>query len=571
MIASTLSGCITDNSSKPTTIAGLPQDAQDSPCDRVENAALLGLVGAAAGVGLALAFHEKGAVVAGAGLAGALLGSIIGRDMDTRACAEERIARKAGVTVEHERIMATTPAADSSQKKEPEATQVGHVTRWQDSGFAPGSAELTPQAREYFSSSARLYLPKPPDQQELNGLQGDKRVDYLATLEARNSVPILLVGNTDDIGSSRNNQQLSEARARAVGDVFRAAGIDPSRIFYWGAGETRPVADNRTEDGRARNRRVDMIEFQSRDIMLAYLRNDRPNTQYYRPPEREDSSAAASMRAEATAPGKTPSLPRKTRKSAEPKTSPQATVPAETQSSDSSGHGAAETKQGTMASTTSTEVTSVPAKVKVSAPTVKESGEPIVDFGGVRVETRPPSLYDKAGGAKPAGISFGLISKAFATTPPTASCADDRARRGGQVKSLSNDQPLDFNTADVLPGLNNVAWGSTVNDNLVVMVGMTVLRDSSRPISNPRVDVFPRWSRVRDKRAANPAYSLSTTVNTYEAKDGFVYRVFVDERQNVMSCVDLLIPYSGFKSSEGRLFYYMGNTEYMASYAPKKL
>ncbi len=71
------------------------------------------------------------------------------------------------------------------------------------------------------------------------------------------SVGMLITGHTDSSGPEAYNQQLSLARAQSVIDYFVAAGIDPSRLIASGAGESQPIADNSTVEGRARNRRVE--------------------------------------------------------------------------------------------------------------------------------------------------------------------------------------------------------------------------------------------------------------------------------------------------------------------------
>jgi len=79
---------------------------------------------------------------------------------------------------------------------------------------------------------------------------------------------LMLEGHTDSIGRATYNQALSQARASAVKrvliDRFR---IDASRIDSIGLGESQPVADNATEAGRARNRRVEAIIEASRQVM----------------------------------------------------------------------------------------------------------------------------------------------------------------------------------------------------------------------------------------------------------------------------------------------------------------
>jgi len=78
------------------------------------------------------------------------------------------------------------------------------------------------------------------------------------TLSARPTVRVSVEGHTDDKGSDAYNARLSERRAQAVADYLAKAGIASARLESHGFGESRPVADNTTEDGRARNRRVEL-------------------------------------------------------------------------------------------------------------------------------------------------------------------------------------------------------------------------------------------------------------------------------------------------------------------------
>ncbi len=67
---------------------------------------------------------------------------------------------------------------------------------------------------------------------------------------------IRINGHSDNSGSSRKNQRLSEERARAVFEYFINKGVQ-NKMLYKGYGDTMPFADNATEDGKARNRRVE--------------------------------------------------------------------------------------------------------------------------------------------------------------------------------------------------------------------------------------------------------------------------------------------------------------------------
>ena len=70
---------------------------------------------------------------------------------------------------------------------------------------------------------------------------------------------IEIVGHTDDVGDNDYNQKLSEQRAQAVGKYLIRSGVDASKIVTMGAGERTPVASNATEQGRADNRRVEVL------------------------------------------------------------------------------------------------------------------------------------------------------------------------------------------------------------------------------------------------------------------------------------------------------------------------
>lgn len=76
------------------------------------------------------------------------------------------------------------------------------------------------------------------------------------------SLKIEIQGHTDSIGSEKYNEKLSTARAIAVMEYLIAKGIDAERISASGYGETRPIAPNDTEVGRAKNRRVELAPIQ---------------------------------------------------------------------------------------------------------------------------------------------------------------------------------------------------------------------------------------------------------------------------------------------------------------------
>jgi OmpA-OmpF porin, OOP family len=103
-----------------------------------------------------------------------------------------------------------------------------------DLGFQSGSAKLTQDSQETVDALARV-------------------------LKANPAVEIVLEGHTDDTGSDAGNKALSTARAAAIEDGLVEAGVPSERIMVAGYGADRPATSNDTEEGRARNRRTEVV------------------------------------------------------------------------------------------------------------------------------------------------------------------------------------------------------------------------------------------------------------------------------------------------------------------------
>lgn len=78
-------------------------------------------------------------------------------------------------------------------------------------------------------------------------------------MEENPGVRVSVEGHTDDVGTVEYNQTLSEKRARAVADYFIQKGIAPERVSSAGYGKMKPKFDNSTEEGRAQNRRTELV------------------------------------------------------------------------------------------------------------------------------------------------------------------------------------------------------------------------------------------------------------------------------------------------------------------------
>lgn len=91
--------------------------------------------------------------------------------------------------------------------------------------------------------------------------ESQKIIDEIAEmLKSNPTLKISIEGHTDNVGNSQSNQTLSENRAKAVMNAIISKGNDKTRLLSKGWGQTKPIEDNKTEDGKAKNRRVEIVK-----------------------------------------------------------------------------------------------------------------------------------------------------------------------------------------------------------------------------------------------------------------------------------------------------------------------
>ncbi|WP_095108068.1 OmpA family protein [Pseudomonas sp. Irchel 3E20] len=96
------------------------------------------------------------------------------------------------------------------------------------------------------------------DSAELTSAARGTLTALMSKLNNADVVSIKVVGHTDSQGSDAYNQKLSERRASSVAAFLLSNGLAPEKLTSQGLGESQPVADNNTEEGRAQNRRVEL-------------------------------------------------------------------------------------------------------------------------------------------------------------------------------------------------------------------------------------------------------------------------------------------------------------------------
>jgi len=509
--------------------------ASDDPCS--SNSRNIGILGGAVlGIALSKAFGDgkSESMVAGAGL-GALFGGLVGADMDRRRCELTKVAKAHNLDIVMTDItLASGTPVQSAQSVDAPATSltrkpesVGMSFTIFDHGiqFVSGSATPSAEAVRAFSDVAEKYS-FIATEKDANAVQAAK--------DRTKKMRLLFVGHTDDTGSSETNADLSEERARAIAKIFSQHGFDASQIFYQGAGEVFPIDDNRTDAGRARNRRVEIVDLSNDESFAAFLATRRPNVAHYRPTTQV--SGSTSIKTPTTSVGKVANAP---------------LVKADALAKAPNVGDAAE----------------VPPLKPTTTPTMSKSMSAAsansldnLDFGGKPVNGQ----YKKIDiGMTARSSTFSFISTANAADDsPVGSCALDRPRISRSVKSLSSGQGI--KTSAYLPGAAGASWSGKANGHLVGLTGVSVLRDGGQPASRP---TFYVWKNYVDGSKASAVFKTTGDVNAYQGDKALLYRVFLAE--GPVRCLDMVIPNGSPNSApSSNMVYERSGTAYQADYSP---
>lgn len=497
--------------------------------------------GALLGAALGAASGDKNTlarVLVGAGV-GAGLGALIGHEIDNRQCEISKLQKKYDVDIRMTQLTQTDTsgkqAVSLSQPQQSVGLSVSVIDKAMKPQFASNSAELSADSRAMFEDIAKTYVPK--SDEEGRGIR-----------EAQKSRRILLVGHTDDTGSSALNADLSERRAKTVARLFEKAGLE-NQIFYQGAGETFPIADNSTEAGRAKNRRVEIVDLSDEKAFRTYLENRRPNTAFYRPADKGGPVAADGIHKPANA------------------SQPVVKVNANTKVGNSKSTTAANAPAVSVAKASRMPVSAQSANMaRTSAPIQRKrtADGKILDFGG-KPFTQEGARINTGSLAAERHSSFSLIGEAHASDiARIETCNVDRPRNTGRVRSLKDGTV--YKTSEYLPGMYGRTWYDMVGNNLVVLNKVSVLRDGATPANKPELKVYSNY-RSNAKNPVPVVFS-KPEVNAYQTSNGLLYRVFANGDHGVQ-CIDILMPVDNVRvAKDGRLIYGNG-PEFVSGFKPK--
>jgi outer membrane protein OmpA-like peptidoglycan-associated protein len=543
-VAISLTGCAT-GPNQQGGIVGAIHNAfnNEDPCSN--NARNLGiLIGTVAGaaLGTAASNDKKGLLIGAAG--GAVIGGLIGSNMDRRRCELSKIAKQYDLDLKMSTITDSGDVMDDAALKSSgnadalKKSSIGMVVSVRDQAeagghFEPNSDVLTPRAREYFSAIANSYNSKKTAEQIANPKD---RAEYLRQTAQRK---LLLIGHTDDTGSSRLNANLSERRAKAVAQFLEQQGIPRDSIYYQGAGEIYPIADNNTEAGRAQNRRVEIVELTDDSTFQKYLTARKPHYEFYR-------AEAAPV----------PSTSDGTIEAAAPKQKSRASVATRSP--------ATTTKPATSVAKAAP-LAANPA-TPVATPAIPVIGKSL-DFGGTpMVQANASTNIGKLETKKP---WFSLVSTAYANEPAVfADCSKDRPRSSGAVHALKDGAV--YKTSEHVRGLYGKSWTDLVNGHRIIINKVAVLANEATLAQIPEFKVYANYDPKINRNPA-PDVVVAPEVNTYLGSNGILYRIFTNGNGG-MQCVDILFDGNGSAHAKaGKLVYAHDAQLYVADFKPSMI
>ncbi|MCE0909836.1 MULTISPECIES: OmpA family protein [Pseudomonas] len=479
----------------------------------------------ACGAGAVLGSLVVGGVVAAAGgngnqiAAGAVAGGALGcaalYAYKQRVDRLKAVAAEQGLTAE---VREVEMVDASGQKKSVGVEAQIEVAEM----FSSGSATLTAEGYRKLSMMAQEFAR-----------------DRAATRPGVPAKKLLVVGHTDSSGGAELNQRLSEKRAQTVADMMAAIGVPKQDIFFQGAGSARPVADNTTDAGRAKNRRVEIVEVDNEQVLAQRVRDERSSAKYLAHGTAVESKVKAKTVA---AKPSTPSKPIQVATAAKQPVSTSAKLEAPVIN-----------KKAPVLPTT-------PAQDVV----VQLGGKGGIDFGGVPVTTTTSMLSSRI---QPKSSTFSMISSAYADAPVT-SCVGDLPRVEGEVKNLATGKALkDYSTTDFLPGLNGGVWASKVNGHVAAVGPVAVLRDTGAAAGVPIMQFTSNVGTANRKDSA----PFKSVANTYEGETQVLYRVFaLDQKSTPVSCMDIVFDKRAGNAVAGEIYYPKQGDAYVAQFQPKK-
>ena len=375
-----------------------------------------------------------------------------------------------------------------------------------------------PKAGDDLAATERIYLTEIAKEyaagQQMTGVPQDISLPARTDAGQSKGRRLLIVAHTDDIGDSRLNANFSERRAHAVARIFREAGIADNKIYFQGAGEVLPVADNRSAEGRMKNRRIEIMDLSDGAVLRQYLAARNARLEFYRI---NGSNAVATG-------GK-------------------------------SGDNDAAITKGSNKKT-------APASMRKTPPLFFDFGGTVLNTpaGGPDIGQIYPSSIQTETAAKTATPAVVVPPALTSDSPLAHSCRADRPRLSNGIKALRDGKEIA--TAEFMPGLFSTAWSAKVHAHVISLARVAVSRDDGAPVGKPQLQLYKNYGAGK-KRAD---FAATPDVNVYKGDKALLYRVFVN---GPLRCMDIVIPNDNpAASGPSALYYDNGSRPMMVNFNP---
>jgi hypothetical protein len=290
-----------------------------------------------------------------------------------------------------------------------------------------------------------------------------------------------------------------------------------------------PISSNESADGRARNRRVEIAELSDAEALRLYETSRRPPVALYRYERKKPNQLSSSSSANIRGDGQTAVTPNKS----EPNQSAQKPI-------------------------------AVPGVI-AAAENAPPRAYTQLDLGGVPYTPNKATLNLAKYESKKR--TFNFISHAHAQDVSALSdCTKDRARSIGAIKTLDTGMPQNYRPTDYMKGIAGKSWYGPINNNLVVLDNVYVLRDNGESPVPTKLKAYEKYNNNPNQK---PALEAVSSVNSYLVGNGVLYRVFPPESTG-LKCMDILLPVEGQgRADQGLIVYNQKSGTYVADYKPQ--
>lgn len=318
---------------------------------------------------------------------------------------------------------------------------------------------------------------------------------------------VYVVGHTDSSGSSAYNQKLSENRAYYIAFLLSEAGMDKSNIYYEGVGESQPVASNATSEGRAKNRRFELLDVIHKEV----------------PDEAGQLNAAPIENVVEVARAKKQRIENVTN-----------TLPA-------------------------TKVRNKP-KPQVTA-SLALRGESL-GLDGVLLSSFDQTHIVEALGEQQSDSSWGFFAKANANSeaPIVGSCAYTDPVIESRLRDFNGRPVKDKKVGEQLKNLYGNSWYGVAGTTAITLGPIGIDKDTLDPTTTPIFSFFKNYKGGDVK----PNYQYPVSVETYKGDGTVLVRMYAKDDNALMKCSDTVFSTDGETTSKASALVYQEKRNLMA-------